>query len=110
MYAFDRKKIRFPFFLSGVHPFDGVFIRLAVFMGDGLHNVLSICQGHIIYNIMYVCITFTDAGKFLAVQKNFRFPDIGIDGYGSDFLFAVHIPALRQVEDGVFTPVRLVPK
>ena len=58
MYTFDGKGVRFPFFLSGIHPFDSVFVCLAVFACNGLHNVLSVCQGDIVYNIMYVCITF----------------------------------------------------
>ena len=62
MYTFDGEGIRFPFFLSGVHPFDDIFVRLAVFANNGLHDVLSVCQGDIIYNIMYISITFMDAG------------------------------------------------
>ena len=59
---------------------------------------------------MYVCITFMDTGQLLAVQENFRFSDIRINGDRSDFLFAIHIPALCQVQDRIFTPVRLVPE
>ena len=51
---------------------------------------------------MYVCITFMDTGQLLAVQENFRFSDIRINGDRSDFLFAIHIPALCQVQDRIF--------
>lgn len=79
MHTFDGKGIRFSFFLSSIHPFDSVFVCLAVFACNGLHNVLSVCQGNIVYNIMYVCITFTDTGQLLAVQENFRFSDISLN-------------------------------
>ena len=110
MYPFDGEGIRFPLFLSGVHPFDGVFVCLTVTLDDSFHDVLSVFEGDIVYNIMYVGITFMDAGQLLAVQEDFRLADIGIDSDGSDFLFAIHIPALCQVEDRVFAPVRLVPE
>ena len=109
MHTFDGKGIRFSFFLSSIHPFDSVFVCLAVFACNGLHNVLSVCQGDIVYNIMYVCITLRIPDNSWPFKK-LRFSDIRINGDRSDFLFAIHIPALCQVQDRIFTPVRLVPE
>ena len=74
MYPLMEKESAFPLFLSGVHPFDGVFVCLTVTLDDSFHDVLSVFEGDIVYNIMYVCITFTDTGQLLAVQENLGSP------------------------------------
>ena len=76
MFFFIDRLVRIAFLFSAIHPFDLIFVRLAVFYNDRLYNILTHIERHIIYNIMYGRITFTDTGQFFAVQVHFRRTDI----------------------------------